>query len=188
MQSMFTKVLTSLILAIALSSCASRPGPDPVAIYLEAEKSSKGAALSPQQEKDAEARFAAFFKDVTPESIHAQTAGLYAENVWFNDTLKTLHGREAVKSYFLKISSNTGFMRCNVLDFARSGSNYYVRWTMDVQFKNSKETIRTIGMTQLRFDSEGRIIFHQDFWDSGAGFFEHVPVLGAAVRWIKTLL
>jgi hypothetical protein len=188
MQSMFTKVLASLFLAIILSSCASRPSTDPVATYLEAEKTARGAVLSAQQEKDAEARFVAFFKDVTPETIQAQTAGLYAENAWFNDTLKTLHGREAVKVYFLKISSHAAFMRCNVLDFARSGSNYYVRWTMDVQFKNSKETIRTIGMTQLRFDSEGRIIFHQDFWDSGAGFFEHVPVLGAAVRWIKSLL
>lgn len=186
--SMFTKVLTALCLAIILSSCAFRPGADPVATYLEAEKSAQGSVLSAQQEKEAEGRFVAFFKDVTPQTIQAQTTGLYAENVWFNDTLKTLYGREAVKAYFLKISNNTGFMRCNILDFARSGSNYYVRWTMDVQFKNSKETIRTIGMTQLRFDSDGRIIFHQDFWDSGAGFFEHIPVLGAAVRWIKSLL
>jgi hypothetical protein len=43
-------------------------------------------------------------------------------------------------------------------------------------------------MTQLRFDREGRIILHQDFWDPGAGIYQHLPVLGPAVRFVNRLI
>ena len=77
-------------------------------------------------------------------------------------------------------------MKVTVVDVARSGANYYVRWTMEVRFKGARDSVFTIGMTQLRFNEQGLIVFHQDFWDSTAGFFEHLPVLGSAIRWIKT--
>jgi hypothetical protein len=41
-------------------------------------------------------------------------------------------------------------------------------------------------MTMLRFDGEGRVVLHQDFWDPAAGFYEHLPVLGGVLRWIKS--
>jgi hypothetical protein len=46
----------------------------------------------------------------------------------------------------------------------------------------------TIGMTHLRFDSEGKVVLHQDFWDSTRGIFEHVPVMGAGIRLVKKRL
>lgn len=43
-------------------------------------------------------------------------------------------------------------------------------------------------MTHLRFDREGKVVLHKDFWDAGGGFFEHLPVLGRAMRWVKSRL
>jgi hypothetical protein len=43
-------------------------------------------------------------------------------------------------------------------------------------------------MTHLKFNREGRIVLHQDYWDSTAGFFEYVPILGPVIRWIKMLI
>ena len=37
----------------------------------------------------------------------------------------------------------------------------------------------------VRFDAQGRVVLHQDFWDATAGVFEHVPVVGTAIRGIK---
>ena len=73
-------------------------------------------------------------------------------------------------------------------DVAVSGRNYYFRWTMDTRMKNLAhgKTVRTIGITMVRFDSEGRVILHQDFWDSAQGVWEHVPVMGGVIRWIRT--
>jgi len=40
----------------------------------------------------------------------------------------------------------------------------------------------TLGVTHVRFNNNGQVILHQDFWDSGLGFYAHIPVLGAGVR------
>jgi hypothetical protein len=40
----------------------------------------------------------------------------------------------------------------------------------------------TLGVTHIRFNAQGEVVLHQDFWDSGLGFYSHIPVLGAGVR------
>ncbi|MDX2080612.1 MAG: nuclear transport factor 2 family protein [Terrimicrobiaceae bacterium] len=178
----------ALALCLFLVGCSSTPKPDPVAEYLTAEESIRGTVLSPADAEAAMGRFSRFFSNVNAEAVETQIPALYAPDAFFNDTLKTIRGRDAIQAYFRKVASSTDLVSTRVIDSARSGENYYVRWVMDVRFKGSDKTIRTIGMTHLRFDEEGRIVLHQDFWDSTAGFFEHVPVLGGMIRWIKSLL
>ena len=40
-------------------------------------------------------------------------------------------------------------------------------------------------MTHVRFDDQGRVLFHQDYWDAGSVVYERVPVLGSLVRFVK---
>jgi hypothetical protein len=180
------KTIVILGLVAAMAGCGAPRGGDGVAEFQKAAAAAPGVDLSEGEAEAVVARFREFFKDVTPESIRQNSAKLYAEDVWFNDTLKTLHGRAAVEAYFLKTISHMDSFRTEVDDVARSGPDFYVRWTMDIRFKGAKEPVRTIGMTLLRFDREGRAVLHQDFWDSGAGFYEHLPVLGGVMRWIKS--
>jgi hypothetical protein len=48
----------------------------------------------------------------------------------------------------------------------------------------SDDPIRTVGMSHVRYDAKGKVIFHQDYWDTGA-VYEKIPVMGAVIRWIK---
>ena len=180
------KILLALGLAAVLAGCGAPRGGDYSADFQKAAAIAPGAELSVAEGDAAIARFRDFFEKVTPESIRQKTAGLYAEQVWFNDTLKTLRGREAVEAYFLKTMNHVDLFQTSVDGVARSGGDFYVRWTMDIQFKGAKEPVRTIGASLLRFDREGRLVLQQDFWDSAAGFYEHLPVLGGVLRWIKS--
>ena len=173
-------------MAVLLCGCAGPAVYDHAAPVVEAEASKPGVVLDAEAEREAIARFDAFFADVSVESIRSQIDGFYAPDVFFNDTLKTLRGRQAVEDYFLRMPEHTDFVRGKTLDHSRSGANYYVRWILDVRYKGAKETIRTMGMTLLRFDNKGRVVLHQDFWDSSAGFYEQLPVLGGVMRWIKS--
>ena len=61
---------------------------------------------------------------------------------------------------------------------------------MTLRFKNlqrGKDTT-SIGMSHIRFNSEGQVVLHQDFWDSSAGLFEHMPALGWMIRAVKRRL
>ena len=46
------------------------------------------------------------------------------------------------------------------------------------------EPITAVGMSHVRFDKDGRIIFQQDYWDTSI-IYEKVPVMGWVIRWIK---
>lgn len=133
-------------------------------------------------------RFKDFFGNLTEQTVRERTKSTYAEDVFFNDTLKTVRGNEALEEYFLETAKNAKKVQATVQDVAVSDGNYYIRWVMDVEFAKFKkgETIRTIGITHVRFTPDGKIALHQDFWDPAAGLYEHIPVLGGAIRAIKS--
>ncbi len=135
-------------------------------------------------------RFKAFFADMSEESVRTLTSQTYAPDAFFNDTLKTVIGAKAIEEYFLETVKNAESVCATVHDIAVSDGNYYVRWTMEVRLAKFKrgQTLRSIGITHLRFDEAGRIVMHQDYWDSSAGFFEHLPILGGILRAIKSRL
>jgi hypothetical protein len=35
------------------------------------------------------------------------------------------------------------------------------------------------------FDESGKVILHQDYWDSASGFFEHIPIVGGVIKAVK---
>jgi DNA-binding beta-propeller fold protein YncE len=40
----------------------------------------------------------------------------------------------------------------------------------------------------IAFDPQGRIILHQDFWNPSAGIYQHLPLLGPAIRFVNGLI
>ena len=176
------KPMVALML-LAMGGCA---GPDEGYVKGFQEAAALKVDCSEEAQNKGLERFKAFYREITPDTVRAGTEALYAPHLYFNDTLKTLRSEQAVQDYFLKTTTHVESMRVVVDDVARSGADCYVRWTMDVRFKGSKKPVRTIGVTLLRFDHEGRIVLHQDFWDPAAGFYEHLPVVGGLLRWIKS--
>lgn len=134
------------------------------------------------------ANFGRFFSDFSPAKVDKLVDLTYANDVWFNDTLKTIEGRDALRKYLRHSAEAVESCRVEILDtLSNATSDYFVRWTMFIRFKRfkPKEETQTIGMSHLRFNRDGLAVLHQDYWDATAGIFEHVPVLGAAIRAIK---
>ena len=70
-------------------------------------------------------------------------------------------------------------------DVAVHDGNYYFRWITQFSPKGKKDdVIHLPGVSHVRFDKEGRIVFHQDFWDAGV-IYERLPVIGFFIRWLK---
>lgn len=132
-------------------------------------------------------RFENFLSHLDEQTARDETEKVYAPDAYFNDTIKTLHGSPAIRDYLIKTAHGLDSMSVRFDDVAVSGKNFYFRWTMDTRMKNLArgKTIRTIGVTLVRFDPQGRVILHQDFWDSAQGVWDHVPVLGTVIRWIR---
>ena len=139
------------------------------------------------EEQEALARFADFVGEMTAASMRQKVGQVYAEDAYFNDTLKELVGVAAIEEYMAHSMEATQSVRARVDDVAVSDGNYYVRWTMEIHFKelNKGQVARSVGISHLRFDRSGKIVLHKDYWDAADGLFQYLPVLGRAVRWVK---
>ncbi len=159
--------------------------------YEEALEASQANAITgldqdPERLAAALARAQAFFRDITPESVRALTRETYAPEAYLNDTLAAISTAEGIEEYFHETAERADSVRVEFLSHAVSGIDVYVRWRMTIEASRlSDEPLSSYGMSQFRFDDQNRLLIHKDFWDSGGGFFEHLPVIGRAIRSIR---
>ena len=180
----------TLVVVLALGGCsvASR---DPSAGYRAALAAQPGVVFADAADgRRAVERFDALYADLGEKNVAARVRQTYAPEAWFNDTIATEVGIDAIESYLLKTARGAEFVKGTTRDVAVSGSDCYVRWTLEVRTKNlaGGQTITTEGVSQLRFDPQGRIVLHQDFWNPSAGIYQHLPLLGPAIRFVNGLI
>ena len=132
-------------------------------------------------------RFADFVSEMSPESMREKVHRVYAADAYFNDTLKEIVGAQAIEEYMARSMEATESVSVVVDDISGSGGDYYVRWTMDIHFKkyNDGRVARSVGISHLRFNGDGKIVLHKDYWDAAGGLYEYLPVIGGLLRWIK---
>ena len=142
------------------------------------------------EEAAAIARFSDFISVLSPDRAREKTAQVYAADAYLNDTLKEVRGAAAIEAYFVESLAATDSVWVEVTDVAQSQGNYYFRWIMHIRFKNIKagQTTSSIGMSHIRFDRQGKVVLHQDYWDSATGFYQHLPVIGRLINWVKSRL
>jgi hypothetical protein len=162
--------------------------------YLETLRSLEEAGAPLEQGSAEEHRtiesFQALLSDFKAPDFGRRVPEVYAEDVFFNDTLKTVRGVSEVQEYLTATAEAIDKGTVEFLDVVSDNGNYYFRWAMTIRFKRfaQDEDKRSVGMTHVRFDSAGKVVLHQDFWDSTGGLFEHVPALGWMLRRAKKRL
>lgn len=136
-------------------------------------------------------RFRRFFADFAPDRVQRLLAETYAPQLYFNDTLKTLHDRDALARYLEDSAAAVASCAVAVRDaISNREGDYYLRWHMRIRFRKfarGRDTA-SIGISQLRLDGDGRVTFHQDFWNAADGVYEHMPLLGSLIRRVKRRL
>lgn len=188
-------ILLSLVCLLAVGCTATRTMPEPVGAYRAALAAARTNTPAPfargsAQETAALAQVKALFADLSEANARARVREVYAADAFFNDTLKTLHGVDAIEAYVVRSAQAAESVTTIFEDMAESNGDYYLRWVMDIRFKKFRrgETTRTIGITHLRFNPQGKVVLHQDYWDSAAGLYQHVPVVGGMIRFIQRRL
>jgi len=188
--------LAMLLPALVLAGCGTAPMPlaDLNASYERALERTAPLAvtLAPgsDEEQQAFAGVQRYFTGMTVDSVREQTASVYAPGGYLNDTLVGLDGADRIEAYFSHTMERARLLNVEFLERAPVGTDWYVRWRMTVAadgLAGGKEIV-TYGVTQFRFDADGRVLIHKDFWDSGTGLHEHLPVVGGVVRRVRAMV
>jgi len=139
------------------------------------------------EEKAAIERFKDLFSVWTQENVLAKIRNLYAENVCYFDPFKELNDVAGIEAHFVRLLEPVESCTLEFQDVAVSGGDYYFRWVMEAKYKTFKkgQVFRSNGITHIRFDETGKVVFHMDYWDSASGLLEHIPLLGGLIKFIK---
>ena len=138
-----------------------------------------------EEENKAIEKFNEFYKVFSTDVIRKSIKDVYAENAYFRDGFREVQGVDNLEKYF--ISSTETFHECtfDIQDVASHGGNYYYRWIMNLILKRNKDDkLQVVGVSHVRYDKNGKIIFHQDYWDTGI-IYEKIPLLGSIITWIR---
>jgi len=187
---MMKSFLPALLAAFALTGCSGGPT-DFTKEYREALAARPGKVFAdPEDGRRAVDVFSKLYADLSEQNVRQRVRDTYASNAWFNDTLATEEGIDAIEKYLLRTAGGSEMIKGTTQDVAVSGPDCYVRWTLEFRTKNlaGGKPIVTEGMSHLRFDEQGRIILHQDFWNPAAGIYQHLPLLGPAIRFVNGLI
>lgn len=137
------------------------------------------------EEQEAIERFTAFYRVFSMETVRGHVRNVYAEDAYFRDGYREVEGLDNIEAYFLKSAETVQTATFDIQDVAVHEGNYYFRWVMHLTTKRWKdEPVTTVGMSHVRFDRDGRVTFHQDYWDTSV-VYEKVPVMGSVIRWIR---
>lgn len=178
---LFIAALSLLVSAGCFSRGDTRSVDDDLARYEQAMRDFPGhdAAIDRGVEQ-----FARAYADLTDPALADLMISLYAERLFFNDTLHSFDQRSDLIAYLTRTGAALAESEVEIKQVLRDGNDVFVRWTMEFRTRAAGRDIHShsIGMTHLRFDSQGQIVLHQDFWDSGHALYAHLPVVGFAVR------
>jgi hypothetical protein len=127
------------------------------------------------------ARFKQLYKKFDQDTIR-NLPNIYSPQISFKDPVHQLRGIPELSSYFAGFCSDE--LRCefDIYNEVLSHGQAFFQWKMRYQHPRlaSGKPLVLDGGTLIKFDTH--ITHHEDFYDMGAMIYQHVPVLGWAVK------
>jgi len=114
-------------------------------------------------------------------------AEIYTPDIHFIDPVHKLRGLGELRTYFSHLYANLTSIHFAFTHPQRVGEQGYVQWLMTYSHPriNGGRSIEMPGATFLQFNGNGRVCIHRDYYDLGAMLYQHLPLLGPAVRYIN---
>ncbi len=135
-------------------------------------------------------RFAEEFARLEADNL-GRLGELYSADVHFSDPLHEVWGLEALERYFAQLYGNVKALEFEFFAFdqVREGQGY-LRWLLTYEHPrlNGGKPVSLEGCSLLRWGLDGKVVRHQDYFDAGALLYQHLPLMGPAIRWLRRRL
>lgn len=136
------------------------------------------------------AKIRSFFGGLNRTSLHL-VREFYSNDARFEDPVVALSGADAIERYYAGLYENVIAVRFDFRELVGDGKTFCAVWTMYLTASklNSGREVIVPGSSHIVFsDTNDEVIYHRDYFDMGAFIYEHVPVLGSVIRFVKAKL
>lgn len=130
-------------------------------------------------------RFSVFYEDLSYDNL-ALLKDIYSQDVTFIDPVTEHKGLGPVKQYFERLLDNTEQCKCVISRICSDQHVHMVQWQMTYRHPRLKKggDVVVNGVSELHIVDD-KIAYHRDYYDMGEMIYEHLPLLGWAVRHVK---
>lgn len=128
----------------------------------------------------------AAFEALTPQSV-ADLGRIYAPDARFIDPFNDVQGVARIQQVFRHMFETLEQPHFVVTGKVVDGDQCFLLWDFRFRFRAFRRDVaQTIaGTSHLKFDAQGLITLHHDYWDAAHGLYQQMPVLGSLMRWLR---
>lgn len=132
------------------------------------------------------ARLVQLYEQLTPQ--HLDSLHLcYAPQAHFKDPFNDVRGVASIRQVFAHMFATLDAPRFAVTEQLVQGQQAFLAWEFHFRLRrwraDQPQCIR--GGSLLRFDAQGLVQEHRDYWDTAEELYEKLPVLGVLMRGLR---
>lgn len=130
-----------------------------------------------------------FFETLTPQSLD-RFPEFYAADAWFKDPFNEVRGVDAIQRIFAHMFGQVDEPRFVVSEQVADANGAVLVWTLHYRSRGASNVEELVirGVSHLKFDADGKVAFHRDYWDTGEELYMKIPLLGALMRFLRRRL
>ena len=128
----------------------------------------------------------AFYETLTPDRVQ-DFALYYAEDAYFKDPFNEVNRIEDIREIFARMYRQVTDPRFFVRERIGDESGLFLVWDLSYRIRAWKPQVDRVihGVSHLRFNLEGKVSYHRDYWDTGEELYAKLPLIGGAVRLLR---
>ena len=131
-------------------------------------------------------RLAAYFACIS-EATLPQLREFYAPDAYFKDPFNEVRDIGVIEHIFADMYVSLRDPRFVIHSKVAQGDEAFLTWDFNFRIKKYKPDVTQIirGSSHLKFDEQGRVCYHRDYWDAAEELYEKLPIVGGLMRFLK---
>jgi len=131
------------------------------------------------------ARVKQFFEKLSPDDV-ARLGEIYAPQAYFKDPFNEVRGVPAIAHIFEHMFVQVDAPRFEIRGAVAQGDDAFLTWDFRFRLRRLRRDEQVVrGASHLKFDTDGRVTYHRDYWDAAEELYEKLPLLGGLMRLLK---
>lgn len=130
-----------------------------------------------------------FYNEFSPASV-TRFPEFYSENAYFKDPFNEVRGLPAIQRIFNHMFTQVTDPRFIVTEKIADDKGAMLVWEFFYRARLGAKTEAQVmrGVSHLRFDADGKVCYHRDYWDAAEELYMKLPVIGALMRGLRRML
>lgn len=130
-------------------------------------------------------KYASFFESINETTPLIEYSKHIELNAKFKDPFHEVEGLQNIFRIFLSMYKKLDEPKFKIKEVVENKNIAYIKWTFTFKFKKEANTQSFDGVSRVVFNSNDKMILHEDYWDAASNLYEKIPVVSLLMRFLK---